>query len=185
MSQISEYLAETARVVQAMDEGVITQMAEILEAAFRDGRRVFTCGNGGSGSLASHMACDLNKSCHGDGPRFKIIPLTDNVPTLLAYANDISYDDAFLEQLINLFELGDVVLGISGSGNSENVVRTLRWAREHGGTTLGMIGFGGGRMRELCDVAVVIDSYDMQHCEDGHTVLMHLLMQIFMKKVAS
>ncbi len=185
MSQISDYLAETARAVQAMDEGVIEQMAAVLEAAFREGRRVFTCGNGGSGSLASHLACDLNKSCHGEGQRFKIIPLTDNVPTLLAYANDLSYDDAFVEQLINFFEPGDVVLGISGSGNSENVVRTLRWAKAHGGTTLGMIGYGGGRMKALCDVAVVADSYDMQHCEDVHVVLMHLLMQIFMKKVAS
>jgi D-sedoheptulose 7-phosphate isomerase len=186
MSQMSEYLAETARVVQAMDEGRIQEMVDVLEAAFRDGRRIFCCGNGGSGSLASHMAADLNKCCHAvDGPRFKIIPLTDNMPTLLAYANDISYDDAFVEQLINLYEPGDVVLGISGSGNSENVVRTLRWAREHGGTTLGMIGFGGGRMKDLCDVAVIADSHDMQHCEDAHVVLMHLLMQIFLKKVVA
>lgn len=185
MSQIRDYLVETARLVQALDEPGIAALADELWQAFTDGRRIFVCGNGGSGSLASHLACDVNKSCHAGGRRFKVVSLADNLPTLLAYANDLSYDEVFVEQLINLYEPGDLVLGISGSGNSENVVRTLRWAREHGARTAGLLGCGGGRMAPLCDVAIVVDSHDMQHVEDVHTVLMHLMMQIFLKKVAS
>lgn len=185
MSQATDYLAATTKVQQSLDTDAIDRVIEVLEQAWLDGRQVFVCGNGGSGSLASHMACDLNKNCNSaKSPRFKIFPLTDNLPTILAYANDVSYDDVFLEQLRNYYQPGDVVLGISGSGNSENVVRTLRYAREHGAVTVGFIGFGGGRMKDLCEVAVVVDSYDMQHCEDAHTVLMHILMQVFMKKAA-
>lgn len=183
MSKIAEYLVETARMAQSLPLGDIDAVVAVLESAWRDGRQVFVCGNGGSGSLASHLACDLNKNCNAPGgKRFKIIPLTDNLATILAYANDVSYDDVFVEQLKNLFNPGDVVMGISGSGNSENVVRTLRYARENGGVTVGFTGFGGGRMKDLCDVGVVVDSYDMQHCEDGHTILMHILMQVFMRK---
>ena len=186
MSFVSDYLAETARVIQVIGEPEIEALVQVLDDAWHDGRQIFCCGNGGSGSLASHLACDLNKNCTAPGvPRFKILPLTNNLPTILAYANDVSYDDVFVEQLKNLFRPGDVVLGVSGSGNSENVVRTLRWAKEQGGVTVGFIGFGGGRMKELCDVAIIADSHDMQHCEDAHTVLMHLLMQIFMRKAAA
>lgn len=186
MSEYGSYFAETARVIQAIGDAEVEALAAVMESAWRDGRRIFCCGNGGSGSLASHLACDLNKNCNAPGGRrFKIVPLTDNLPTIMAYANDICYEDIFVEQLINLFEPGDVVLGISGSGNSENVIRALRYAREQGGTTLGFIGYGGGRMKELCDHAVVVDSHDMQHCEDAHTVLMHLLMKIFMRKASA
>lgn len=178
MSSITAYLAETARVVEAMPEAAIDAVLSALLAAWRDGRRIFCCGNGGSGSLASHLACDFNKGCSLPGvPRMKVIALTDNVPTMLAYGNDLDFGDIFVEQLANLFEPGDLVLGVSGSGNSENVVRALRYARQRGGVTIGFLGFGGGRMRELCDVAVIADSHDMQHCEDAHVVLMHLLMQ--------
>lgn len=183
MSQISDYLAETARVIQATPEADVDAVAEAFEQAWDDGRRIFVCGNGGSGSLASHLACDYNKNCNSPtSRRFKVIPLTDNIPTILAYANDVSYDEVFVEQLKNLFEPGDLVVGVSGSGNSENVVRALQWTREHGGRTLGFIGFGGGRMKDLCDVALIADSHDMQHCEDAHVVWMHLLMQRFMKR---
>lgn len=183
MSFARDYLAETARVIQAFPEADIERLVAVLEAAWRDGRRIFCCGNGGSGSLASHWACDFNKGCQAPGsPKFKVIALTDNLPTLLAYGNDVSYDEVFVAQLPNLFEPGDVVLGISGSGNSENVVRALAWARRQGGVTAGLIGFGGGRMKPLCDVALIADSDDMQHCEDAHVVLMHLLMQVFCRR---
>ncbi|MCC7495380.1 MAG: SIS domain-containing protein [Fimbriimonadaceae bacterium] len=183
MSFMQTYLAETARVIQALDEGQVARLVEILESAQRDGRQVLLAGNGGSGSLASHLACDLNKNCNAPGgQRFKVLPLTDNIATIMAYANDVSYNDVFVEQLKNYFQPGDVVIGISGSGNSENVVRTLRWARSKGGITIGFLGYGGGRCAEHCDLALIADSHDMQHVEDCHTVLMHLLMQIFMRK---
>lgn len=183
MSVLAEYMAETARVIQALPAADVARLVEVLEAAWRAGRRIFCCGNGGSGSLASHLACDFNKGCTLPGaPPFRVVALTDNVPTMLAFGNDVSFDDVFAAQLPNLFEPGDLVLGISGSGNSENVVRALAWAREHGGVTAGLIGFGGGRMASLCDVAVIADSHDMQHCEDAHVVLMHYLMQVFRQK---
>lgn len=182
----AEYFAETARVIQCFDEKLLDTLVDRLLAARAEGRRVFIVGNGGSASLASHLACDFNKNCNlPGGARFKVIALTDNLATIMAYANDVSYDDIFVEQLKNLFERGDLLLGISGSGNSENVVRALRWARANGGFTAGWLAYGGGRCAPLCDVALVADTYDMQHAEDAHTVLMHLLMKVFMGKVAA
>jgi D-sedoheptulose 7-phosphate isomerase len=185
MSHIRTYLEATAKLAAELDEACIEALTAVLERAWRDGRRIFVCGNGGSASLATHLACDLNKNCAQPGkPRLKILSLTDNLPVLTAYANDVSYADVFVEQLVNFFEPGDVVMGISGSGNSENVVRALRWAKEHGGETLGLLAFGGGRCAPLCDVAFIAPTHDMQHAEDAHTIVTHLLMQLFSRKVA-
>lgn len=186
MSQVTDYLNHTTQVMLRLPVDDIERLIELFDAARREGRRIFACGNGGSASLASHLACDLNKGCSQPGRRrFRIVALTDNLATITAYGNDLSYADIFAEQLQNQFEPGDVVLGISGSGNSENVVRALRWARERGGLTCGLIGFGGGRMKDLCDVHVIADSHDMQHCEDAHVVVMHLMMQALAGKVAA
>jgi len=185
MGFMGAYLAETARVITSFDEASIGGLVALIEDAWRAGRRIFICGNGGSASLATHLACDLNKNCaHPGSPRLKMIALTDNVPTITAYANDVSYAEVFREQLENLFEPGDLVIGISGSGNSENVVRTLEWARAQGGRTAGILAMGGGRCAPLCDVAVVAPTDDMQHAEDAHAVLAHLLMKVFSRKVA-
>jgi len=185
MGFVSAYLVETARVITAFDEGSIAGLIDLIEEAWRAGRRIFLCGNGGSASLATHLACDLGKNCsHPGRPRLKMIALTDNVPTITAYANDLSYAEVFREQLVNLFEPGDLVIGISGSGNSENVVRTLAWAREQGGRTAGILAMGGGRCAPLCDVVVIAPTDDMQHAEDAHAVLAHLIMKVFSRKVA-
>lgn len=185
MSQITDYLEATTRVQRALPVADIERLVAALEDAWRAGRRIFVCGNGGSAALASHLACDFNKGCSPEGkPPFKVVALTDNLATITAYANDVSYPDVFVQQLRNLYQPGDLVLGISGSGNSENVVRALTWAREHGGVTAGLIGYGGGRMKPLCDVHVIVDSRDMQHCEDAHTIIVHLLMQVFVKKAS-
>jgi D-sedoheptulose 7-phosphate isomerase len=185
MTHIAQYLADTVQLAANLSREDIAAFVDVLEQAWLDGRRIFVCGNGGSASLATHLACDLNKNCSLPGrPRLKIVALTDNLPVLTAYANDVSYADVFVEQIQNLWQDGDVVIGISGSGDSENVVRCLNWAKEHGGQTLGLLAFGGGRCAPLCDVAVIAPTHDMQHAEDAHTIVMHLLMQVFSRKVA-
>jgi D-sedoheptulose 7-phosphate isomerase len=186
MSHTGDYMAETARVIQAIPEADIDGLIGAMTAAWREGRRIFLCGNGGSGSLCTHAACDFNKGCSLPGkPRMKVISLSDNLAAIMAYANDVCYEDIFVEQMVNLFEPGDLVIGVSGSGNSENVYRALAYAREHGGVTGGLFGYGGGRCRALCDHPIVADTFDMQHAEDAHLVLVHLFMKLLVRKAAA
>lgn len=178
MKAIRDYLAESARVLQALPVDDIERLVDLLDAAWRGGRRIFAAGNGGSASLAAHIACDLNKDCTRAGlPRLKVISLVDNVSTLTACANDERFEDIFVEQILNFYEPGDVVIGISGSGNSENLVRLLDWSRAQGAVVVGLLGYSGGRMKPLCDLALVADSYDMQHCQDAHLAIVHVVMQ--------
>jgi D-sedoheptulose 7-phosphate isomerase len=150
-------------------------IAALQEARFND-RQVFILGNGGSAATASHFACDLGKGTSTpDLPRFRVIALTDNMATFSAYANDVGYDCVFAEQLANLLRPGDVVLGISGSGNSANVLRAFEFARSRGALTIGFSGFDGGMMRKLSDVCVIVPSCCMEQVEDVHLILEHLV----------
>jgi D-sedoheptulose 7-phosphate isomerase len=152
-------------------------IAQILKA-YDEQRHIFVMGNGGSGTTASHFTCDINKGCCSDLARkFKMICLNDNIPTLLALANDVSYDVVFEEQLKNFFVPKDVVIGISGSGNSENVLRAIRYARQNGGVTIGLSGFSGGALARLVDVPFVAPVNDMQKVEDIHMIVVHMIMQ--------
>jgi len=175
----SAYLAETERILKAMAPQIqerLPQMRETLEQARRGGRTIFIMGNGGSASTASHFANDLNKYTIREGdPRFRAVSLADNVATMLAWANDQSYDDIFVEQLKNHLSPGDVLIGISGSGNSRNCLKALAYAREKGATNITWSGFGGGKMPELADQSLVIPSHDMTQCENVHLILEHLL----------
>jgi D-sedoheptulose 7-phosphate isomerase len=135
-------------------------------------------GNGGSGSTASHFACDINKGCCIDlEKKFRVICLNDNIPTMLALSNDISYESIFLEQMKNFFNSGDLVIGISGSGNSENVLRAIKYASENNGRTIGLSGFSGGNLSKLVDVSFIADIDDMQKVEDIHMIIVHMIMQ--------
>jgi D-sedoheptulose 7-phosphate isomerase len=146
-----------------------------LLRAFEDNRTVFVFGNGGSAATASHIACDLNKgtSDSAHGRRIKVIALTDNVPLLTAWANDVSYEHVFSEQLKNFVGARDVVFAISASGNSPNVLRALETAREARATTLGITGYQGGRMKALCDLCAIVPSNNMQMIEDLHHAIAH------------
>ena len=149
-----QYFEELQRVVVLLPHSTIDQIADELVKAYESGRTVYLFGNGGSASLASHFACDLGKGtayCNG-GKRFRVLALTDNLPTLTAWANDSSYEDVFSEQLRNFVQPGELALAISGSGNSKNVLNALRVAREAGATTVGISGFQGGEMKSLCDI---------------------------------
>jgi len=154
----------------------VEQVAEILVQAYESQRTVFLFGNGGSAALASHFACDLGKgTVNGSKKRFRVMALTDNVPLITAWANDSHYDDIFSEQLANFAAPGDVAFAISGSGNSPNVLKALRAAKQAGSITTGLTGFSGGKMLELCDACIVVPCDNMQIIEDLHLCVAHSL----------
>ncbi|MGD9010154.1 MAG: SIS domain-containing protein [Desulfobacteraceae bacterium] len=174
----NQYIDRLKTVLDAIDVVVFDRMVQAFLGAYERQARIFVMGNGGSGATASHMACDINKGCCIDlTNKFKMVCLNDNIPTMLALANDLSYDVVFEEQLKNQFTAGDMVLGISGSGNSDNVLRAIQYAAANDGQTIGWSGFGGGRLAELVDLALVVDSDDMQQVEDAHLIVAHMLMQ--------
>jgi len=175
-----QYFEELQRVLVSLPKDGIDQIADMLVAAYIAGRMVYLCGNGGSAALASHFACDLGKgtaNCNG-GKRFRALALTDNLPTLTAWANDSSYDDVFSEQLRNFVQPHDVAFAISGSGNSKNVLNALQVAREAGAVTVGISGFEGGAMKALCDLCVIVPSNNMQIIEDLHLAIAHSIFRI-------
>jgi D-sedoheptulose 7-phosphate isomerase len=176
----TQYFKELQRVIINLPMDGIDQIADTLVGVYDAGRTVFLCGNGGSAALASHFACDLGKGtayCNG-GKRFRVLALTDNLPTLTAWANDSSYEDVFSEQLRNFVQPHDVAFAISGSGNSKNVLKALQVAREAGAATVGISGFQGGAMKSLCDLCVIVPSNDMQIIEDLHLSIAHSIFRI-------
>lgn len=172
----SQYLANLQPVLEQMAAEDFDRVEAILLGARAQGRMIFIIGNGGSAATASHMANDLNKGASVPGqPRFRAMALTDNVPLMTAWANDTRYDRIFVEQMTNFFEPGDVVLAISGSGNSPNVVAAIEWARRAGGVTIGLTGGTGGRLRELAECSIVVPSGWMEQIEDAHLAVAHAL----------
>jgi D-sedoheptulose 7-phosphate isomerase len=181
-----QYFDELQRVVTILPHDLIDQIAEILCRANELGRMVYLFGNGGSASLASHFACDLGKGtayCN-PGKRFRVLALTDNIPTITAWANDSGYENIFAEQLRNFVQAQDIALAISGSGNSKNVLNALHVAREAGATTIGVTGFEGGEMKALCDICVVVPSDNMQIIEDLHHSMAHSIFRIVSSRMA-
>jgi D-sedoheptulose 7-phosphate isomerase len=178
----ARYLAEHRSVLENLPLEAVQRAVDILEQAYQTGRTVYLFGNGGSAALASHLATDLGKGTHSPGPeslkgvkRLRVLSLTDNVPLLTAWGNDTSYDNVFAGQLENFIQAGDVAFGISGSGNSPNVLGALALARRVGATTIGLAGCGGGKMKDLLDCAIVVPSSHMQQVEDAHVVMAHLI----------
>ncbi len=174
---VRRYVSETrdALADPYLAEG-IAKIVPVLLKARESGRTIFFFGNGGSASTASHFVADIGKATiRGDGRRFKCVALVDSVSSLTAWANDSEYAKVFSEQLKGLAVAGDVAVGISGSGNSPNVLRGLEMAKTLSLRTIGLIGMGGGKMRELCEIPVVVPSNSMQHIEDVHLLICHLL----------
>jgi D-sedoheptulose 7-phosphate isomerase len=175
-----QYFEELQRVANDLCHDGIDQIADALLKAYDAEGMVYTFGNGGSASLASHFACDLGKGtayCNG-GKRFRVLALTDNLPSLTAWANDSSYEDVFSEQLKNFVRSQDVAFAISASGNSKNVLNALQVAREAGARTLGISGFQGGEMKSLCNICVIVPSNNMQIIEDLHLAMTHSIFRI-------
>ncbi|HTT35196.1 MAG TPA: SIS domain-containing protein [Thermoplasmata archaeon] len=154
----------------------IARVVPVLLRARDAGRTIFFFGNGGSASTASHFVCDIGKATiRGSGARFRCVALNDNVETVTAWANDTEYARVFSEQLATLAHPGDVAVGISGSGNSPNVVRAIELARGRGLATVALTGMGGGKLAPLAEIAIVVPSNNMQHIEDVHLLVCHLL----------
>ena len=176
MERIQKYITHLQGVLERLSFADVRKSIDLVMEAYRADRQIFVLGNGGSASTASHIACDLGKGTSLPGKRrFRVISLTDNVATMTAWSNDRCYEDVFVEQLKNLVNAGDLVIGISASGNSENVIRAIRHANTVGCKTIGWTGFGGGRLAKLVDVSVVADSHEYGPVEDVHHILNHVL----------
>jgi D-sedoheptulose 7-phosphate isomerase len=176
VNDVRQYLEEVKEALTTLPEGAIAEVIDVLLSANYVGSTVFTMGNGGSASTASHFACDLAKGTITPGrPRFRVVALTDSLPQITAWSNDVAYEDIFTEQLSALVSRGDVAVAFSGSGNSTNVLRAVDLAHQAGGITVGFSGFDGGQLCRRVDVPVVVQSNSMAQIEDVHMTLCHLV----------
>jgi D-sedoheptulose 7-phosphate isomerase len=172
------YLGKLSRLLAAVDRSQIDNAVRVIADAWQAGRQIITLGNGGSSMTALHFINDWNKSIFmASGKPFRGRSLVDNMGLVMSYGNDLSFADVFAEQLKNLLEPGDLVIAISGSGNSENVVRAVRYANDHGAVTLGLCGYRGGKLKDLAQHVVWADVDDMQLSEDAHAIFGHIVMQ--------
>lgn len=181
---IEAYLERLNVAVEALPRERLAQLGEMLYRAYRNEKQVFTLGNGGSASTASHMAADLAKNTIGANMRrFRVLSLNDNAAILTALANDLGYENVFREQLENLVRPGDLLVAISASGRSPNVLKALRYAQRQSAQTACLLGFDGGEAASLCDVAIVVPSDHYGVIEDVHLVINHILVDYFKAKL--
>lgn len=171
-----EYLARVSQEIEKLDLSQVVRLSDLIEQAYHAGRFVFVIGNGGSGANASHLCEDLCKCTLKDfesQKRLKVLSLTDNTAGIMAWANDEGYDRIFVEQLKNLASPGDLLLAISGSGNSPNILKAVEWSNSHGLTTVGITGFGGGKLKSLAQHNLHVGINDMGIVESIHQVVFH------------
>ncbi len=176
MDYLSHYISQVVSTMQLLPQTPLNAVAQSLwEAYLRDGT-IFVCGNGGSAATASHFACDLAKwTIRPPARRVRALALTDNIPIMTAWSNDQSYASVFVEQLISHYRPGDLVLAISGSGNSPNVLEAISWANRAGAVTVGVTGFDGGKLSSLAQISIRVDNYSMPQVEDIHSMICHAL----------
>jgi D-sedoheptulose 7-phosphate isomerase len=180
----AQYLRAQEEADLQLDSPSLAEQIAILEKAYLEDRQIIVFGNGGSASTASHFVCDLGKGASVPGlRRFRILSVNDNMAVLTAYGNDNSYEDIFSEALKNYLRPGDVVIGITASGNSPNVLKAMEVAKAGGATTLGWIGFGGGKLKGMVDSHITLDSRNYGVVECAHMILHHIIAQWFMKRL--
>jgi D-sedoheptulose 7-phosphate isomerase len=192
---IADYLAEMKKVAENISRQDIDEVIELLYRAWRQDRRVFICGNGGSAGTATHFACDLAKTTIVDSKkRFKAICLNDNAPLISALTNDNGFDSLYTEQLENLYQPGDVLICISvhgGAGKdkaglwSQNLLKAMKYVTEHGGKNVGFSGFDGGPIKEIADACVVVPVDSTPQVESFHLALEHLICACLRQKIIS
>lgn len=174
----SLYLEKSIRLLSTIDREQVDHGVQVVAEAWLAGKQIITLGNGGSSMTALHFINDWNKTIPIDTQRcFRGRTLVDNMGLLMSYANDISFKDVFVEQLKNILQPGDLVLAISGSGNSENVIRAVEYANQNGAVTLGLCGYSGGKLKKLAQHVVWAEIDDMQLAEDFHFMFGHMVMQ--------
>ena len=175
---IKNYFAAHQELVKKLDLECFQSGIEIVRDTFEKGKKIITCGNGGSASTASHYITDWNKMVNlATGKKFRGISLCDNIGLITAFGNDLSYDQVFSGQVEAIMDDGDLLVAISGSGNSSNVIEAVNAAKRAGGNTLAVVGYDGGKLMPLCDHAVWVNSFDMQLCEDVHLMFGHMVMK--------
>ena len=176
------YIKQLKSVLDTMPWNELSSVIEALEKAHAQDRQVFIAGNGGSAATSSHMACDLMLTTPKTGGKgFRVIALTDNVAAITAAGNDESYADVFVAQMRTLANEGDLIILISGSGNSENAIQAAKFAKQRGMKIFGFLGMGGGALAPLCDGAVIVPSNDYGPIEDAHMIFDHLITAYFHK----
>jgi D-sedoheptulose 7-phosphate isomerase len=175
---INNYFKAHAELSSRLDIAMFQAGVDLIKKKFEDGKKIITCGNGGSASTASHYITDWSKMINlSTGKKFRGISLCDNIGLITAYGNDISYDEIFAGQLKAIMDEGDLLVAISGSGNSPNVIKAVEYANGMGGDTLAVVGYDGGKLKELSKTAVWVKSFDMQLCEDIHLMFGHMVMK--------
>ena len=181
MNFTADYKTHLLETIESIDLERVTEAIELFKEARASRRCIFVCGNGGSASTASHFACDMAKGAsYNRDPRFRIMALADQLPTLTAYANDVSYECIFAEQLKNFAEPGDLLLGISGSGNSPNVVRAMEYANSIGCRSIALTGRDGGKLGLLAQLNIQVPVLHMGRIEDMHMIICHMISYYFM-----
>lgn len=186
LNKIEKYLNDTKKTIDLIDRSEINNLINLFINTRKNNKTIYMMGNGGSATTASHFCCEFNKGILYDKQlkkRFKCICLNDNISTMLAYANDMSYDEIFSQQLKNFLEKGDLVIGISGSGNSKNVIKALEYANSFGADTLSITGFDGGVMKKISKYSIHIPINNMQIAEDMHVMLLHIVASILYKDI--
>ena len=182
MNFADQYRTALEDTISKIDTGRVGQAMEWFDEARAQSKHIFVCGNGGSASTASHFACDIVKGASFNREtRFRIMALTDSLPTLTAYSNDVSYESVFVEQLRNFAEPGDLVMGISGSGNSPNVLRALEYANSIGCKTIALTGRDGGQLGPLAQLNIQVPVPHMGRIEDAHLIICHMIAYRFME----
>jgi D-sedoheptulose 7-phosphate isomerase len=173
---VRTYFTTVQDLINKVPFEAVDQVVDALVNANRAGQTVYICGNGGSASTATHFGCDLAKRPIVAGqPRYRVIPLTDNNALMTALSNDIGYEVVFSEQLIPLVRKGDILIGISGSGNSKNVIKAVEVAKAAGAITIGFSGYDGGKLAPAVDISVHVPSFNMAMVEDIHLMLEHAI----------
>ena len=178
-SNINDYIQTEIDVLKSLDSEVINEIMNEITSSQERGNTIYICGNGGSAATASHYCCDFNKGVSGNHKKnTNFICLSDNIPTITAIANDISYDEIFSYQLNNRLKPGDLVFVISGSGNSKNIVRAMQKAKEKGNKIIGLCGYDGGAVKKMSDICLHVKINNMQIVEDIHMLIDHCMMSI-------
>jgi len=181
---VDTYLDRLRGAIGSLPRSALEELGEMLYRAHRNEKQVFTLGNGGSASTASHMAADIAKNTIGPNMRrFRVLSLNDNAAMLTALANDLGYEHIFREQLQNFIRPGDLLIAISASGNSPNVINAIRYARERCAETVGILGFDGGEAATMVDVAVIVPSDHYGVIEDVHLIINHIVVDYFKAKL--
>lgn len=183
MSFAQTYKNELLQTIEALDLAKVDQAIAWFAQARDEGRQIFVCGNGGSAASASHFVCDMAKGASfmkEPARRFKIMALTDMMPTMTAYSNDVGYDVVFVEPLKNFARPGDLFMAISGSGNSPNVVKAMEYANSIGCQTIAMTGRDGGKLGPMANLNLQVPVPHMGRIEDAHMIACHMICYYFM-----